>query len=107
MGNQVFLVGAEDVAHAGRQMASAAEANEHAAMEMSHALDRHATRTEQLLSAGLPAEQLELLGLVALLNFETALINAEIAFNGARGIATPSPATARRLSELIAKVRGA
>ena len=107
MDKYVTLVGAEDVDRAGRNILSAADTISRAGESLENALERHASRTEQALIAGLPAEQLELLGLVALLNYETALINAEVAYTGQRGISSPNPATAQRLHALLEKVRGA
>lgn len=41
MGDQVYLIGAEDVDRAGRRMAEAASTMEHAASEIAGALERH------------------------------------------------------------------
>ena len=106
MVDRVYLVGAEDVERAGRNIASAADSMERILMSVESSLAQHASRTEAAFRGGLPAEQLELLGLVALVNWEAAMLNAAMTRYG-EPQSDPNTGSAMRLAELIEKVRGA
>ncbi|HWA29051.1 MAG TPA: hypothetical protein VG734_25600 [Lacunisphaera sp.] len=100
---QVFLVGADDVERAGRNIAAAADAIDGAARNFDHSANTLAQRLEAV--AVQYQQAAEVAALAALLNHETVVMQADLA--GCSGARWDVPeGTEADLKEALARLRG-